>query len=166
MKKILFALIILACGFSNPGPHPLHVSIMQMDHNVEGEKLEITLKTFVDDFELGLKNSTNKKVFLNEMLNTDSSHIIIQKYIRKMISYKINEEPVKLNWIGWEIDKDEVFIFYEIDLPKKIKSIEVKNEILMEEYTDQANIVHLKFKGENKSFLLEGIETNKSFILE
>lgn len=166
MKQLLVALVILSCSFTYLTPHALHVSIMQIDHNKENKTLEITLKTFVDDLEKALMNSTGKKVFLNELTNTDSSHAIIQKALRKVVSYKVNNEKVDYTWIGWEIDKDEVFIYYEIALPKKIKSISVKNELLMAEYTDQVNIVHLKYEGQNKSFLLEGIDTQKAFELD
>ena len=164
MKIIL--IFILFSLTSLPSPHPLHVSIMQMDHNEETNTLEITLKAFVDDFELGLKDYSHTKVFLNDNEGNDSIDVIMEKFVRQMTSYKINGKTTELKWIGWELEKDEVFIYYEIALTKKVKSISVQNDLLMNEYLDQVNIVHLKYIGKNKSFLLEEKKSEKAFEFE
>ena len=164
MKIIL--IFILFSLTSLPSPHPLHVSIMQMDHNEETNTLERTLKAFVDDFELGLKDYSNIKVFLNDNEGSDSIDIIMEKFVSQMTSYKINGKTNEIKWIGWELEKDEVFIYYEIALTKKVKSISVQNDLLMNEYLDQVNIVHLKYMGKNKSFLLEEKKSEKAFEFE
>lgn len=164
MKIIL--IFILFSLTSRPSPHPLHVSIMQMDHNEETNTLEITLKAFIDDFELGLKDYSHTKVFLNDNEGNDSIDVIMEKFVRQMTSYKINGKTTELKWIGWELEKDEVFIYYEMALAKKVKSISVQNDLLMNEYLDQVNIVHLKYMGKNKSFLLEEKKSEKDFEFE
>tara|TARA_B100000508_G_scaffold139549_1_gene138143 strand:- start:15800 stop:16231 length:432 start_codon:yes stop_codon:yes gene_type:complete len=138
---------------------------MQMDHNSENKTLQITLKTFVDDLEKSLKTFSGEKVFLNEIQGSEASHKLIQKYVQQAVGYKVNNKAISFTWIGWEIDKDEVFIYYEIPLPRKVKSIEVKNEMMMKLYLDQVNVVHLKYGGKNRSFVLEGLETGKTFNL-
>ena len=51
--------------------------------------------------------------------------------------------------------RDVAVVFYiEIENVKKIKSLEVRNDVIMETHEDQSNIVHVTYKGPVKSVRL------------
>lgn len=161
MKTLLLSILFIFSGIL-PNPHPLHVSIMQIDHNEKERLLEITLKSFVDDMELALKNSTGNPLFLEKINPKSPESKAIVELIDSSIDISINANPAPMQWIGWEIDKDEIFLYFQVQTPKKIKSIGVKNNLLMREYDDQANIVHIKALDTNRSFVLEPTQSFRS----
>lgn len=165
MKQVLFiGFLSVLLGFTSP--HPQHVSIMQIDHNLQNKSLEITLKSFVDDIELAIKNQKGKKIFLGQIDPTSQEFGWVESYISSMLSIKVDEKETEFNWVGWEITNDEIFMYFEIPATKTIKSIEIKNEVLMNEFADQTNIVHLKYQGQNKSLFLQRETSEKSFQLK
>ena len=60
----------------------------------------------------------------------------------------------KLNFLGFERDDPAVICYIEIENIKKFKTIEVRNEVIMDLYDDQSNIVHVTYKGPVKSVRL------------
>ncbi|MGB0390525.1 MAG: DUF6702 family protein [Salibacteraceae bacterium] len=165
MKQLfLFSFIAVIFGFTPP--HPQHVSIMQIDHNTETKSLEVTLKSFVDDIELAIKNQKNEKVFLGQVKPKSEEYSWVENYIKSQLQFSVDEKSKEINWVGWEITNDEIFMYFEIPVSKTIKSIEIKNEVLMKEFADQTNIVHLKYQGQNKSLFLQRETSTKSFQLK
>ena len=57
-------------------------------------------------------------------------------------------------YIGKEYDGDIVRFYLEINSIKVLKSIEVTNNILIQEFDNQKNIVKIKVKDFNKTFYL------------
>lgn len=164
MKTVIVVLSAILLSFI--APHPHHITIMQLDFNEANKSFETTLKGFTDDFELGLKNFTGKPVYLEKIQGNDSASQVFEQYIRKHLAFKIDGNSKDFNWVGWEIDRDEVFIYVEIKTGKKVKSVEIMNELLFNEYSDQTNIVHLKYGSANKSLYLNKADRVKSFELE
>ena len=62
--------------------------------------------------------------------------------------------PVEFTFIGKEYKDDIAYCYLEIVNISEVKSIEVKNRVLFDVFTDQQNIVRLKINDKNKSFLL------------
>ncbi len=78
----------------------------------------------------------------------------MQRYLKDKISIQINGKFVDYKFIGKEYDNDIVFCYLEIADVKDIKSFEISNKVLFESFDDQQNIVKLKIKDQNKSFIL------------
>ena len=47
----LAAVAIMLVSFRHTSPHPVHVSVIEVEHNAAEKSLEVTCKIFTDDFE-------------------------------------------------------------------------------------------------------------------
>jgi hypothetical protein len=162
MKQLFFSLLILTVFAFKP-PHPHHITIMQIDHKAEVKALQVTLKGFVNDLELGLKDMHQKPVYLERVTPESENADLVSAFVQKNVRFNVNGQLNEYAVLGWEIEKDEAFFYLEIKGIKKIESLIVRNEMLMKQFEDQTNIVHLAANGKNKSLYLNTNEREKAF---
>ena len=139
--------LILICNI-----HPFHVSVCEVYHNSETQSLEITMKIFIDDLELAVRNY-GEKAF--NLVDIDEKHIQnepLKKYLTAHFKISINEKPVRLEMVGSEFDGDAILCYLEAKKVRKIEGIEIDNAIITEVYADQINLTHFQYRGEMKSF--------------
>jgi hypothetical protein len=84
--------------------------------------------------------------------NTDS---FIKKYLNKHFKVSINNNVKTYNFIGKEYDGDIVYFYLEIEKISSITSIEIKNDVLIEHFPEQKNLVKATIKKERKSLFLD-----------
>ena len=77
----------------------------------------------------------------------------------------LNGEQAQFNYIGKKYDNDVVICYLEIANIgfDDLKTIEVENEVLTDMYDEQKNLVHIKYQGKKKSFVLIK-ENNKGML--
>jgi hypothetical protein len=132
--------------------HPFHVSVCEVYHNSNTLSLEISMKIFIDDFELAIQNQGNtefKLVNVNEKIIDNSP---LKKYIIDRFNLKIDGKSIDLDLVGFEIDDDAVLCYFEGKNIEKIHEIEIYNAIISEVYDDQINLTHFQYNEEMKSF--------------
>jgi hypothetical protein len=63
---------------------------------------------------------------------------------------------VRLNYLGFEVEEDAIWAYYESNPISISTQIEVRNSILLQETNSQQNIVHMYFPGNSipRSLLL------------
>jgi hypothetical protein len=73
---------------------------------------------------------------------------LIQNYVEthfKLIDVQDNKNhEIKLNWIGLEIAKGNVYIYQEANFEKFLSGLVVKNDLLVDTYAKQINTVNYK----------------------
>jgi hypothetical protein len=126
-----------------------------MEYVKEKNSLQIITKIFTDDIEDALQLRYDASISLDTNKETKAADEDLKKYILQKINIKVNGKPVQLNYIGKEYDTDMVVAYIEVTGVKDIKSIEVENKILMELFSDQQNIIHLKTPNSRKSLILD-----------
>jgi hypothetical protein len=134
--------------------HPLHVSVTEIEYNEKEKRLEVMMRVFIDDLELALRSRFNKPEMdilaptsptLDEMMN---------EYLKDHFKITLDNKVQKTSYLGHERD-GEAFVFYvEVPNIKKWKEIVVTNDIIMEMYDDQSNLVHVTVRGKVKSLRL------------
>ena len=78
---------------------------------------------------------------------------------------EINDRPVDFDFLGKEYDNDIMICYLEvskIDI-STATSISVENEVLMDIFEEQKNVVHFKLGNQKKSFVLIR-ENNKGML--
>tara|TARA_R110002049_G_scaffold213561_1_gene385008 strand:+ start:368 stop:661 length:294 start_codon:yes stop_codon:yes gene_type:complete len=89
----------------------------------------------------------------------------IEKYLRTKLMVEINDKPVQFDFLGKEYDNDIMICYLEV--PKidlgAATSIAVENEVLMDIFEEQKNVVHFKLGNQKKSFVLIR-ENNKGML--
>ena len=144
------AVLVLA-SFSAEKPHPFHVSVTEINHNAADKTLEVSCKIFTDDFEKTLAKKYNTKVDLGKQELHAAMDTLIKKYINSAIVIRPQGRTTAYSYLGFELDKEATYCYFEIPNVPAASKIDVVNTILYDLFDDQMNIMHVTVKGSRKS---------------
>ena len=154
MNKIKIGFIILLIPLLAFVSHKYYISSTKIEFKKESEIVQITMHFFIDDLQETINSTYNKNIELalpNESKLIDS---LIINYISKKFEVDLNGINRDFLYIGKEYKIDEIYLYLEIKNIDSINSIEVKNNMLMETFPDQQNIIQLYINNIKKTFLL------------
>lgn len=153
-----------ALKVKSPGTifHPFHVSVTEINHNAPDKTLEISCKLFTDDFEGVLAKNFKTKVDLINPPNKASMDTLVKKYINSHLSIKTNGKPIKFSYLGYEHDKEAVFVYAEVENVPSVSVFQISNSLMYDFFDDQVNIMHVYVGGNRKSTKLNYPETEIS----
>lgn len=144
--------------------HPIHISVSEINYSEKDKALQITSRIFIDDLELSIRAQRNEpELDLIEPRNGLTTEKMVMDYVLKHFTVKLDGKPQKMNFLGMEREEPALICYIEIENVKKIKTIEVFNDIIMETHDDQSSIVHLTYKGPVKSMRLTKSNPTGSF---
>lgn len=147
------------------GPHPFHVSVVEIEHNAADKILEISCKIFTDDFETILAKNYNTKTDLTNPPNNNKAAMdsLVKKYINSHLSLKVNGKAVSFEYVGYEVEKEAAYGYIQVDNISLVSKIDVNNSILYDKFDDQMNIMHVKANGDRKSYKLNYPDKETTF---
>jgi hypothetical protein len=161
LKKIIVILLVLPLfAFTM---HKYYVSLCEIEYLKEKQSVQIILGVFIDDLEFTLNKNIGKQLNLASKTEVENVDDYYKKYLSEHLLVSINSKNESYKYIGKEYDGDIVRFYVEISNIKEFKSIEITNNILINEFPDQKNIVKIKVKDFNKTFYLNK-SNNKSFL--
>jgi hypothetical protein len=123
-------------------------------YNEKAESLQIISRIFIDDLEDLLQTRYEKSLKLGKKMESSGASIYIKKYINKKIEVQLDGKPMDVNYIGREYEDDMILLYMEIPKVKSVRKITVKNALLTDLFSEQKNLVHVKYKGNTKSLIL------------
>jgi hypothetical protein len=135
--------------------HPIHVSTTNIEYNKQDNKLEVICTIFTDDFEAALEKQYKTKTDLIKADVHAAMDALIKKYIGTNLQIKTNDTPVKLNYLGFEINREATDIYLESDKIPDVKKVEAEVSLLHNLFDDQINIVHITVNKVRKSEKLD-----------
>jgi len=144
---MLHYLIFLISFFVNPctNAHDHYVSITTVNMNKHSQKIELTVQLTAHDIEYYFEKEKNIHLHLGTEKENPNSDQVLAKYIQNHLTFSSNKKPIQLKYLGKEIKLDEtLWLYFEGDLPKSILSINIKNDILIQVFENQQNILHLE----------------------
>lgn len=151
---VIFAASFLLSSFTVL--HKFYVSVTNINYVEKDQAFQITSRVFIDDLEELLE----ERYDVDGHLGTDKETAIADEYIEKYLNTKLllylNDEKVNYTFLGKKYDNDVVICYLEVEnvVLEDIKTIAVQNEILTDLFDEQKNLVHIKYKGKKKSFVL------------
>ncbi|MBQ0736128.1 DUF6702 family protein [Aquimarina celericrescens] len=154
MKKVIFFLLI-TFTLSSFTAHKFYVSVTQIEYNKEQESLQIITRVFIDDIENVLKERYNDAILLDVKGDDLKINEYFKKYFTQKLKIKVNDKEVSFTFLGKEYEDDLVVCYLEIENIPSLETIEITNEILMDLFEEQQNIVHVKKENQRKSLILE-----------
>lgn len=165
MRLVLSIIISFSSIFTTAEYHPLHVSVCEIKHNTESDWLEVTVRLFADDFQDVLENRTGIKTNLgteNEYKKTDD---FIYDYLQEKIQIIVNGEYKVLQFIGKEIDLDDLSTYCYLYIPniKEINTIEIANSVMVHWFNDQVNVTHVDCNDKLKSTFFSAERVKEKF---
>ncbi|QSS97556.1 DUF6702 family protein [Psychroflexus sp. ALD_RP9] len=145
--------------------HEYYLSVTDVDYIEDQNSIQIISRVFVDDFENVLKKRYQKPFVLIEGNEIEETEIYIERYINQKFSVEVDGEIKQLNYLGFKYKDDMVFLFIEINQIKPFSRITIKDEILIDLFKTQKNLIHFTAKNFKQSFILEkDLETKTLYI--
>ena len=146
--------------------HPFHVSVCDVDFNVESKSIQLSQRIFLDDLEQAL----NKKFEINLIIDDESTKAhrdsLIQVYLFESINLSVDGKEKKRVYIGNEIEDDALWCYIEYTGIENFKSLKITSTILIETFEDQANIIHFTYGDYEKSIKLDKLKTRSTFDID
>ena len=153
MKKkcaalLISCLLLMVWSFTL---HPYHVGSVEFSYNQKSKTFEVTGRFFMDDLENAINQKYGKSAhFLNPKSESEMQQLV-KNYAAEYLKLKVNNQFVKVNYIGYQEDKESVNIFLESDPVANPKKIETAVSLLYNLFDDQMNIIHIVIGGQRKS---------------
>jgi len=152
--SLLAAHIIVFCLML---PHPLHLSVTNIEYDSENNTFKISSKIFMDDFEKIIENKYGVALNLGKENELPEAENYFNKYIFESFNIIINnkDRTDKLTFKGKKTDDQAIWLYYEYPDIKKIRSLKVYNAILCDLYMDQTNLVIFSYNDIQKGIRLK-----------
>jgi hypothetical protein len=159
-------LVLLPLGsVTNAGgvPHPLYVSVTEINHNAKDKILEISCKIFTNDFESVLEKMAGARVDLSAARDKAASDKLIAGYVERHLRLKVDGRPVQLQYVGSENEEDGTWCYFQVNNVPAVKRIDAINELLYDGFSTEINIMHVTVGGQRQSTRLDCPVSNASF---
>jgi hypothetical protein len=134
--------------------HPFFVSVIDINHNDKESTIEISVRTFTPDLENRIEKEFNVKLDLSDPKQKSKAELYVNAYMQKKLGLNANGTKVNLDFIGFEIQKESTWSYFEVKNIKQLNQLDVFCEILFGIDPQQINIIHAKSKGQTKSYEL------------
>jgi len=89
---------------------------------------------------------------------------MVNQYIQKKISLATNGAKVNMEYIGFEIQSESTWSYFEVKNVKQLKQLNVFCELLFGINPQQINIFHVTSGGNRKSYELAAPKNSTQFI--
>lgn len=152
MKKFFLLFTFLLAFLVSAKPiHPYHVGSVEINYNAKTKTFEISAKFFLDDLENSLNAKYNKTLHFGEEISKAGLDQALENYFAEYFKLKSNNRFLKINYLGFEEDKESVNVYLESEATEMPKKVETAVSLLYSFFDDQMNIVHIIVNGERKS---------------
>jgi hypothetical protein len=164
MKSVVlfcFAILSLSLQASAPITHKFYLSNTSIEFNAQSRAIEITSKIFTDDLEHAIEAQCYRYNSLYPQ--TPEVFELVKKYIGDKLSLQVGGRNVVLNFLGYSVDNDMTTLFIEGSYFEP-NLVVVGNTILLELFSDQQNIVEVRWNGQSKREYFTKDKTQFQFI--
>lgn len=166
MRRHIFMVLTVALLIT-AFKHPMHVSVTEIEYSEKSKSLKVTTHLFLDDIEKQYREASGDREadVLNPNIKPEFDKFL-KKYMLRSLSFQVNGKPSKPIYLGYEVEGEGLWSYIEIEGVNKLKTLEVRNTILLETYDDQTNLVHFEHNDNVQSAKLDKSKTRYPFNIE
>lgn len=144
-------------------PHPLYISVTEINHNPKDKILEVSCKMFTNDLEAALEKMAKTHVDLSATKDKPASDKLIEAYVERHLRMRMDGKPAVLHFVGSEKENDGTWSYFQVNDVPAVRRIDVANDLLYDSFNQQIGIMHVTVGGQRKSTRLDYPESNASF---
>lgn len=154
-----FALISMLWMTISSTPHPLRLSLCEVDYSSDKELLSINLKLFLTDVNEAIVFDPNSNELAFCQTNeSEKANELLLDYLNQFFYVKVNSEKLNLQIkqknLKGEGDNIALWVYFEYPQSTPLKSLEIKNAVFTDLFFDQNNIVYVHVNDKSKSIML------------
>jgi hypothetical protein len=163
MKRfiIITVLLFLSLSFTSFSTHKFYIGVYQVDYKQDKKEFQITSRVFIDDVEKALETKFKKKLNLATSKENKESEALIVAYFKEKFKISVNNKPQEMILLAKEYEDDVLICYHKISYSGKIKSLNIYNSILTEQFSEQQNLLHININSNKKSFLFTNSNTKE-----
>ncbi|GHB40471.1 DUF6702 family protein [Mongoliitalea lutea] len=135
--------------------HPFYISLTEIRYNERQKSLEIAQKIFWDDLEVALGELHQTKVNFLKPESQEQLEQMIEGYLLKHNQIIVNNQQVKLAYLGYEVEEDAAWFYMEAQRVSAPKKVVIQSDILIEQFPGQQNIINFFVGSRPKSLILQ-----------
>jgi len=163
--KILFCVILFLPNSlfvsSNGYSHPFYVSVTELRLDTSTKKMSLSCKLFTDDFQTALYKLNKVKVDFTKKDSVISN--LVTNYINSHLGVFCGTQKVNFKYVGYEIEEEATWCYFEAKVISADKKIKVKNSLLYDYIDSQTNFIHCYYNDIRQSYKLTNPENEKLF---
>ena len=156
-RVFILTVILVVSAFEM---HPLHIAVTEVEYDGNRNALEVAHRIFLDDLQMEIARDMSKMSVSFSMQSDEWVKNTLKSYLKKKFSLKVDGKLLEGNFVGYEYEAEAIYIYVEYLKIRKFKSLEFTNQILLDAYDDQINLLHFKNDGETRSLRFDK-ETRK-----
>jgi hypothetical protein len=150
IKAVGVMTLLAVYGFTKQGlpAHPLKMCVCDVKHLPEKRQLGFRFKFFQDDLEVTLEKQSGRELDLRHPSRENDR--LLDAFVKKYFQLKINGVPVTLRYVKAEFRDPVLQVEWVVDAfsPAETYAIELHNQILLDVFSDQYNLVRFDFFGD------------------
>ena len=156
LLAVLFPIAALFSGNVKEQQHEFHISKCQIEYNEEAQALQISLHLFIDDLEEALRQHGADKLYICTEKESEKAESYIYKYLQQKLQIDLEGQAIHYGFLGKEISEDlaAVWCYLEVENITAFAKMRIKNNLLMEVFDDQKNIISVLGPKQKKSYFL------------
>ena len=144
--------------------HPIYISSTNVV--VRDEILEIKIKLFRDDLEDGLRDFHGFSISIDSPNKIEKKKNLIDQYINDKLTLIINNEKINFFIKDYLLINDVLEVYFIQNFTKKTKDIRITNQLLIEVYSEQSNIIFLDIFGKKYYDNFTASKTEKVLLIK
>lgn len=151
---VFLPLLLLAAGglLMSFQRHDFHTSLTQMQFEAKSQTVEISIRMFTDDLETALtRENGGKPVQFGGPTKLDQ---LLEKYVRKHFVMADSQRKTRAySYVGYEQEADAHWVYIEMPAAgaDTFKNVVIKQDILMDLFSDQVNLVNIQYNQQKKT---------------
>jgi hypothetical protein len=143
--------------------HPFYVSVTEINTNATAKTLEISCKFFSNDLEQIIEKDYKTQLDITlEKYKADFDKYI-PDYVAKHLQLIVNGKQVVINYIGFEMEKQSAYTYFEVSNITTLKTINITNRLLYDFTDQQINIMHITVSDKRQSTKLNYPDSQAAF---
>ena len=148
-RRIACVFLLFSLAFTT---HKYYLSLTQIEYNNSQRSLEVIIN---EEYGVDLRLTTKQEL--------EDVDIYFEKYLRKNLSFLVNDKLIEYNFIGKEYEGDLVYFYIESKALENPLSLKVTNTILFAYFEQQQNVIKFKNGSKRQSKILSKT-TNKALL--
>jgi len=135
--------------------HPFYISLTEARYNKTAQNFEIAQKLFWDDLETVLSEEYDKPVNFLKPEDSNDLNRMLEEYLLKHNKFSVNGKPVILKYLGYEIEDEAAWFYFQSDKVRVPKEVGMKNTVFIKQFETQQHVVNLYVDKKPKTLMLD-----------
>lgn len=130
------------------------MSLTEIEYVEKTQSVQIIMNVFMDDFEMALNKMYDIDLQLASKQEVKDVETYFERYIKKHFHINFNDSNHEYTYLGKEYDGNIIYFYLEIKNVASVSNITIQNNILMEDFPEQQNLIKVKIKKRRQSLFL------------